>query len=201
MAYVYPPGLVFNEATMQPAADATGTFYDVPFGTVYPVTDLQGTPLANITTNSMGFFTSFKTATGPSVGWLLFGTYWHPVTSVEAQNGAASVAIAQTASDAATDAAAEASQASSDAASAAAAASAASVVAQAQPGMAVVVQNVDNTWPDRRTVTTARNKIIGWLYRNADDSTWPAAAAIDATAEVDLAKPTPADLFAAYNPA
>ena len=180
-------------------ASTSGDFYDTPGGTVQPITDLNGTPLVHISTNASGFFPSFKTTTGPSVGWILFGTYWHPVTSVEAQNGAAAVVSAAAAQVAAQTSATAASQSASDAASSAAAASAAQAVALAQPGMPVVVQDVAGTWPDRRTVTTSRLKIVGYLYRNPDIATWPTTAAIDATAEVDLAKPTPADLFAAYN--
>lgn len=99
--YNYGPGLVVNDQTMAIVASASGDFYDAPGGTIQSITDLTDTPLAHIITNASGFFPSFRTATGPSTGWILFGTYWMPVTSVEAQNGAAAAASAASSASAA----------------------------------------------------------------------------------------------------
>lgn len=189
--------LAVDPATGNPAPGSSFDFYDSPGGSVQSVTDFNGTPQAHLVASADGIIPQFIATL--TRGYLWNGSFYLPILSIEAQDGAAAVGSAQSARDSASTAASSASESASNAQAAANSAAASAVIAQAQPGLVTVVQNVDNTWPDRRTVTTARSKIVGYLYRNADSSTWPATAAIDATLEADLAKPTPADLFAAYN--
>ena len=92
--WTYDPGIVFDDATLEPAPNATGQLLNVAGGTAQQVYNLQGSPLPNLTTNQYGYLARFKA--GVPFGVISFGSVLQPVVSVEALNSGPQAAAAAT---------------------------------------------------------------------------------------------------------
>jgi hypothetical protein len=79
--YSYDPGIVLNDATTLPVAGATGIFTATVGGAAQPIYNLGGSPIANLTTNELGYLARFK-ADLP-LGFVNFGSVWQPVVAYE----------------------------------------------------------------------------------------------------------------------
>jgi len=159
----------------------TYTFRATPTGPDLAVKDAGGTtPLASIVSARNGLIPVFS-IDDVTRGFLV--TSGFPPQEV----------LSSAAKDGATAAASAASSATAAANSAASAATAAAVAAAA-PGALTLVQNGDGTWPDRRTVTTDRTKLVFCIV--LDSTQLPATAPV-ATTGAGLALPTNLDQFLA----
>lgn len=111
--HTFDPGLVFDDVTNLPAESALGDLLasaDDP--TPLPIYDMQGNPLARLTTNDDGYCARFRADVG--VGVIMFGVVAQPVVSMESRQAAADLSVnveevlaAQAASAASAAAAAE----------------------------------------------------------------------------------------------
>ena len=98
--YTFDVGIVFDDATLQPAQNASGQLLNVAGGTAQQVYNLQGSPIPNLTSNQYGYITRFKA--GVPFGVVTFGSVVQPVVSIEAlESGPAAAAAATSAAQAA----------------------------------------------------------------------------------------------------
>lgn len=97
--YTYDYSLAVNNAG-DPQENIAFDFYaDAAATTLLTVNDLNGTPLANLTSSSSGVIGRFQSTV--SRGYLKSGSLILPILSVEAQDGAGAAASAQASADAA----------------------------------------------------------------------------------------------------
>jgi hypothetical protein len=168
---VYDPGLVysFSGSALQVATSATGTFSATAGGSALPVYDLNGSPIANLVTNSVGYLAPFRVDDPNRHGWVQFGSIVQHVFSTTAFELAVDAADAK--------AAALAAQASASAsATAASAAQAAAEAALADVGTTITDPEVV-----RDTMATAlvAGANISITVNDAGDTITIAAAGTD----------------------
>lgn len=97
--WTFDPGIVIDDDTLDPQANATGIFALTVGGAAEPVFDLNASPIANLISNERGYVGRFK-ANHP-VGFVNFGSVWQPVVAFEVFQNAASIAALTAAAQAA----------------------------------------------------------------------------------------------------
>lgn len=145
--FTYDPGLVINDTTGLPVPNATGEFRATRDGAPVPVYDLNGVPMAGLSTSPVGVCQRFSADI--STGYMFFAGPVQFVASDQQQNALPAATAAQTAAQ---TAATQATAAASSATAAASAAQSTSTAALTAATWERVPQNPAGTWTPQQSV-------------------------------------------------